>query len=402
MSDHRDLRLGTVPASGTVHWVGAGLSTGRTGLALLCARADRVVVWGRNAQRVAARMEALGLSGRVDVRALESAALASRLRLGDVVVSMLPAGEHPALLRLCRERGAHFACSSYVSDALVEAAAGAADQGVVVLTEAGLDPGIDHLAAHLLVGRARAEAGDRAEAVSFTSYCGGLPAVPDDFRYRFSWAPLGVLTALRAPARHIEGGREVTTALPWQAARRHRIGAEMFEVYPNRDSLPFVGQYGLPAGWRLETFVRGTVRNEGWLRAWQPVFEVVRGGNADRIGRLADELAERHPMRAGDRDRIVLSVRLEVRASGRHWSGEYRLDLTGDATESAMARCVSLPLAHGVTRILSRAAAPGLHRAAEEASEADRWLTALAEYGVSLEFDGTPERVAVPGGPGRG
>ncbi|SES04914.1 saccharopine dehydrogenase (NADP+, L-glutamate forming) [Streptomyces sp. yr375] len=376
-----------VPASGTVHWIGTGLSTGRTGLGLLREQAGTVLLWGRTEERAAARIAELGLTGTVSPRAFDHEALAAEVRPGDVVVSMLPATEHPALLRLCLDAGAHFACSSYVSDALREGAQDAARAGLVVLTEAGLDPGIDHLLAHRLVADARAALGDSAEDVVLTSYCGGIPAEPNDFRYRFSWAPYGVLAALGSPARYIEDGAERTAPRPWEATRELRLGGEEFEVYPNRDSVPFVAQYGVPDGWRTRTFVRGTLRNAGWRQAWEPVFATVRGGDQAEIAALAKELADRYPTTPADRDRVVLAVALTARTqAGESWRGEYVLDLTGTEQESAMARCVSLPLALGITRVLAGALPAGLNRAAEDPAEAARWLTALAGHGLRPAF----------------
>ncbi len=384
-------------ASGTVHWVGTGLSTG-SGLGALCDLAPRVVVWGRSEQRAESRLAQLGLAGRAAVRAFADRRLADELAAGDVVVSMLPAGEHPRLLRLCIERGAHFACSSYASPPLLADAQPAAGTGLVVLTEAGLDPGIDHLLAHTLVARARAHLGDDASCVDFTSYCGGLPAVPNAFRYRFSWAPRGVLGALLSPARYVEDGSERSAVHPWRAARPQTVGGETFDAYPNRDSLPFVDQYGIPAGWRLQTFIRGTLRLDGWLRAWAPVFDELQTGDRDRIDALADELARRHPTTAEDRDRVVLGVTLGARSeTGAAWSGEYLLDTLGDARESAMARCVSLPLAYGVARILDGSLAPGLRRAAHSAAEAERWLANLRRQGIDCRL-----RSAVAGPPQSG
>ncbi|MFI9029280.1 saccharopine dehydrogenase C-terminal domain-containing protein [Streptomyces sp. NPDC053560] len=377
-----------VPASGTVHWIGTGLSTGRTGLGVLCEQAERVVLWDRTAARAADRLAALGLTGRAEVRALDDGALESAVGAGDVLVSMLPATEHPRLLRLAIDRRAHFACTSYVSDAVAELAVAAAEAGLVVLTEAGLDPGIDHLMAHRLVGHAREAVGDTAESVEFTSYCGGIPAVPNDFRYRFSWAPYGVLAALGSPARYVDEGAERTAAHPWEATSVHRLGGEDFEVYPNRDSLPFVAQYGIPEGWQLRTFVRGTLRNAGWRAAWEEVFRTVRAGDEARTRALAKELADRYPTTEADRDRVVLSVALGVRtAGGDSWQGSYLMDLTGDETESAMARCVSLPLAFGLTRLLAGALPAGLNRAAESAEEAGRWMDFLAGHDVRITFE---------------
>jgi hypothetical protein len=390
-----------VPANGTVHWVGAGLSTG-SGLAALCERTDRVRLWHRTAERAAEALDRLGLSGRAEPRAYTLDALTAELAPGDVVVSMLPAPEHAALLSACAARRAHFACSSYVSDAVLEQVPAAEAAGIVVLTEAGLDPGIDHLFAHSLVARAREAIGDDTSAsYRLTSYCGGIPAVPNEFRYRFSWAPLGVLNALRSPARHIDDGTETVVDRPWEATREHVVGGaggETFEVYPNRDSVPFIEQYELPQAWKPRTFVRGTLRLNGWLRAWDTVFEELKADDDTRIAALARELAAAYPTTDTDRDRVVLAVSLEVDAdngseadhNGMSWSGSYLLDLEGDARESAMARCVSRPLALGVRHILVGSLPPGLSRAAETAARSEEWLRELADEGLefTLRADG--------------
>ncbi|MEU4464567.1 saccharopine dehydrogenase family protein [Streptomyces sp. NPDC024017] len=372
-------------ASGTVHWIGAGLSTG-SGLAALCDTAERVRLWHRTESRASDALGRLGLAGRAEPRAYAPSALAAELAPGDVVVSMLPAPEHAPLLAECVRQGAHFACSSYVSDAVLEQVPAAGEAGLVVLTEAGLDPGIDHLFAHALVARAQEAIGDETPAsYTLTSYCGGVPAVPNDFTYRFSWAPTGVLNALRSPARYIEGGVQTVAERPWEATRRHVVDGETFEVYPNRDSVPFVAQYGLPDTWTPRTFVRGTLRLEGWLRAWDGVFEELRTGDDDRIAALARELAAAHPTTDADHDRVVLAVSLDVRAeSGRTWAGGYLLDLVGDAEESAMARCVSRTLALGVRHVLDGSLPPGLNRAAETAARSEHWLSELARDGVGF------------------
>ncbi|MGQ0839481.1 saccharopine dehydrogenase family protein [Actinokineospora sp.] len=372
-----------VPASGTVHWVGTGLSTG--GGVRVLADLATVVLWGRSADKAAACVDRLGLTGRVRARAW--ADLEATVAAGDVVVSMLPAAEHGRLLRLCLDRGAHFANTSYVSDEIAELADAARAAGVVALTEAGLDPGIDHLLAHDLVARARAAVGEQPATATFTSYCGGIPAVPNDFRYRFSWAPRGVLTALLSPARFIEGGVEKVAERPWEATGPHSLGGEKFEVYPNRDSVPFIAQYGLPTSWTLDTFVRGTLRLAGWREAWTPVFTELRRGDADRITALAAELAAKYPTTDADRDRVVLAVALAVRgADDTTWSAEYVLDLIGDDTDSAMARLVSTPLAAGIAEILSGRTPAGLHRAAEDPEAARRWLEFLRDKGITADL----------------
>lgn len=375
-----------IPASGTVHWIGSGLSTG-SGLRVVCDTADRVVLWARTEAKAAARLAQLGLTGRACADAFDLPALAAVVKPGDVVVSMLPAAEHAALLRLCVQASAHFACSSYVSEDILGESDAAGQAGLVVLTEAGLDPGIDHLFAHVLVARGRAATGDAAAVADFTSYCGGIPAEPNEFRYRFSWAPRGVLSALCAPGRYIEQGEEKVVTYPWEATERIELGGEEFEVYPNRDSVPFVAQYGIPPNWRLGTFVRGTLRLDGWREAWAGVFAELRTGDKSRLDALAEDLAARYPTSDTDRDRVVLAVGLRLsRGDGAPWSGQYLIDLTGDQEENAMARCVSLPLAFGITQILAGRMAPGLHRAVEEAEAAQRWIAFLEQHEISCVF----------------
>jgi hypothetical protein len=376
----------TVTPTGTVHWIGTGLSTG-SGLRVLADNARRLLVWGRTGDRAAKCLARLGLTGRAEARPYDLASFAAQLRRGDVVISMLPATEHGELLKRCVERRAHFACSSYASDAIIDQVPAAERSGIVVLTEAGLDPGIDHLFADLLVARGRAVVGPAPATAEFTSYCGGLPAVPNEFRYRFSWAPLGVLRALCAPARYVENGASRTVEAPWTATRRRMIGNETFEVYPNRDSIPYITQYGFPSSWRLNKFVRGTVRLEGWRDAWAEVFVELRRRDEARIAALAEELAGRYPTTEADRDRVVLAVGLTLHtANGLRWRGTYLLDTLGDADESAMARCVSTPLSFGVTEILTGALHAGLHQAAQSAHDAKRWVAFLTEHGIPCRF----------------
>lgn len=78
----------------------------------------------------------------------------------------------------------------------------ALEADVLLLNEIGLDPGVDHCSAISLVSRLQAQ---NKQIVSFTSFCGGLPA-PDvplvPLRYKFSWSPRAVLTATLNSAKY--------------------------------------------------------------------------------------------------------------------------------------------------------------------------------------------------------
>ncbi|MGP3982046.1 saccharopine dehydrogenase C-terminal domain-containing protein [Streptomyces sp. KR80] len=376
-----------ITPTGRVHWIGTGMSTG-SGLGLVCEGAS-TVLWGRTVEKAETCLARLGLQGKAATRAYDAESLAAELAAGDIVVSMVPVTEHPTLVEIALEQGAHFVCSSYVSPGISLHAGTAVRRGSVLLTEIGLDPGIDHLLAHALVRKAKEVTGDLSATVRFTSYCGANPAVPNDFRYRFSWAPRGVLTALLTPARLIEDSVERVVDRPWEAVAPRVVGSETFEVYPNRDSVSFIETYAFPAAWTVDTFVRGTMRLDGWSAAWKPIFDELPVATHERITELAEELAARYPTTPADHDRVVMSVKLDVEMdTGQAWSGEYVLDAVGDATEGATPRLVSVPLACAILDIADGRMGPGLHQASDTSETAQRWLNFLRVHGISATYRG--------------
>ena len=223
----------------TIHWCGTGLSS-IPGLRRLIERGQAVVVWDLS---VAKATEAVGDVAK-DIRTFSLEALTEALKPGDLAVSMVPADVHVTIARVCLAQGAHFVSSSYISPEMRALDEEFRAKGLVSINEVGLDPGVDHLMAHDLVARYRASKAYHPDNVlSFFSYCGGVPKIPNPFRYKFSWTPLGVLKALRSPSRSLRNFSELRVARPWDAITRYEAPLpqpESFEVYPNRDSYPFL------------------------------------------------------------------------------------------------------------------------------------------------------------------
>ena len=364
----------------TIHWVGTGLSA-IPGLKRLLAGKTPVVVWNRTVQKA---REAVGEGA--DIRPYAPQALADAVLAGDVVVSMLPADQHPAIARMCVEKRAHFVSSSYISPEMAALEQAAVDAGVALVNEVGLDPGIDHLMAHELVADYRqvAQAGD---SLRFTSYCGGIPKHPNPFRYKFSWSPLGVLRALRSPSKSIRDGAERVVDRPWHAIDPYDAPLpvpERFEVYPNRDSTVFIDQYGFDRDWQLQDFVRGTIRLKGWAEAWADVFADVEGlsgpeGDA-RLAEMAEGFWADHAYAEGEPDRVVLFVRLAAdRGDETVYDKEWVLDAQGNADGSAMAQLVSNPVAMAVEAVLAGRFRPGVHAAPEDPELVGQWLVEVGE-----------------------
>ncbi len=376
-------------SSPVVHWVGAGLSS-VPGIRRLAQSGLPLIVWNRTVEK--ARSAVSGLEDRTEVHAFELDALRDAVQREDIVVSMLPGNWHVPLASLCIERGAQFVSSSYLSDEMRALHPAAVEAGVSLVNEVGLDPGIDHLMAHCLVDAYRRDAAfDKSNEVSFRSYCGGFPAVPNDFRYKFSWSPQGVLKALTSPARSIRDSQTVVTERPWHAVAPYTVSfgdgrSETFEAYPNRDSLPFMTDYHFDADWKVREFVRGTLRLEGWAAAWADIFHQIDILDADRrdarIAEMSESLWNQHAYEPGESDRVVLSVELQAhRRSESVWHQGFVIDAVGNESGSAMARLVSTTVALAVDALAVGAMRAGVHAAPSDIVLINRWFDAYAHAG---------------------
>jgi saccharopine dehydrogenase-like NADP-dependent oxidoreductase len=371
----------------TIHWCGTGLSA-IPGLRMLIQDGHDVTVWNRTIDKA---RDAVGDLTQ-DIHAFDIDRLRAALTKGDVLVSMLPGEWHVPLAELAISKGAHFVSSSYIAPEMAALDDKARAAGVVLVNEVGLDPGIDHLMAHHLVADYRAaKSFDPQNHLGFTSYCGGVPKIPNRFRYKFSWSPLGVLKALRAPSRSIRDYRELRVERPWDAISSHTAplpDPETFEVYPNRDSLPFMARYGFEKDWPVREFVRGTLRLNGWAAAWGDIFKEIetlsgQGGDA-RLKEMSDQLWADHAYGENDPDRVILCVSLKAEKDGMPvWHKTYVMDACGDARGTAMARLVSVPVSLAVKAVLTGAMATGVHAAPDDPKLVQNWMAQidrLAQY----------------------
>jgi saccharopine dehydrogenase-like NADP-dependent oxidoreductase len=371
----------------TIHWCGTGLSSG-PGLRRLLEQGHKVTVWNRTVEK--ARDVIGGLTQ--DIRAYSLEALTAALQQGDIAISMLPADQHVSIAKACLAKGANFVSSSYIAPEMRSLDDEFKSKGLVSVNEVGLDPGIDHLMAHDLVARYRASSAYHADNIlSFTSYCGGVPKIPNAFKYKFSWAPVGVLKALRSPSRSLRDFQELKVDRPWNAITAYIAPLptpESFEVYPNRDSYPFMDDYHFDKTWQVKDFVRGTIRLNGWTEAWTPVFreiETLSGAAGDqRLSDMAAEFLKENSYAPGQPDRVVLFVSLKAERDGKPVFHEtWAMDAWGDERGTAMGRLVSMPVSFAVESVLQKQFTPGVHAAPHDPEILASWLksvSSLAQY----------------------
>lgn len=374
----------------TIHWCGTGLSA-IPGLRQLITNGHDVIVWNRTIEKA---MSAVG-DITTSIKEFDIHELGSHLEKGDIVVSMLPGDWHVPLAKLCLKSRSHFVSSSYISPEMRELHSVAFETGLCLVNEVGLDPGIDHLMAHTLIEDYRkSKDQDDENDISFFSYCGGIPKVKNPFCYKFSWSPLGVLKALKSPSRSIKDFKEFDARRPWNAISTYTAPLpvpEEFEVYPNRNSLPFIDQYRLNNNWKIKEFVRGTLRLRGWENAWSGIFseiEKLSGENDDeRLTKMSDQLWLENAYGKNEVDRVVLVVSLKASNGEKtKWHKTYVLDAHGDSVSTAMARLVSLPVSFAVEAVAQNKIAPGVSAAPSDMSIVNDWLNKIKNLAQHLEI----------------
>lgn len=369
----------------TVHWLGAGLSSAPGILELARDPSVCLILWNRTLSKA---HEVLSLDPGVEVEAREYSldALKSVLSQGDIVVSMLPAPMHPEIALVCLDKRAHLVTTSYISPKMRELSALAQAKGVCLVNECGLDPGIDHMFAHLLISDLKSQmiqkGGSQKVEVELRSFCGGVPADPGPFFYKFSWSPVGVLRALKNQARYIMkdiGGAKIKeVSKPWEALEDFQIGSETFEVYPNRDSIPYIEEYHLDPNWDVSYFMRGTLRLKGWKNAWSEIFKIIPQATDSELEALSSKLWDQYAYADGERDRVVLFVELKAKISGNEvFSKHYVIDQTGSGRFTAMAVLVSRPAALAVKSLIEGDFKAGVSGAPESPELIKKWLRAI-------------------------
>jgi saccharopine dehydrogenase-like NADP-dependent oxidoreductase len=193
----------------------------------------------------------------------ESARLIASVK-PDLVLNLLPPCFMAPVARQCIEAGVHLVHPAYVDAETLALDSQARESGRTILTELGLDPGIDHMSAARTIRQIH-DLGGKVE--SFRSLCGALPSAEantNPWGYKLSWAPASLIGASKRDARVVLDG----TVHEWPAGKTYEhVHLEeagplgWFEVYANADSLPYVERYGIP---EAKTIYRGTIRYVGW------------------------------------------------------------------------------------------------------------------------------------------
>uniref|UniRef100_A0A803Y644 Aminoadipate-semialdehyde synthase n=1 Tax=Meleagris gallopavo TaxID=9103 RepID=A0A803Y644_MELGA len=146
--------------------------------------------------------------------------LSSLVKKHDLVISLLPYSVHPLVAKKCINNKVNLVTASYLTPAMKELQESVEAAGITVISEMGLDPGLDHMLAMECI--------DKAKEVGATVI--NIPA---------GGALLDSVTAMDFyPGLNLEG-------------------------FPNRDSTKYAEPYGIQTA---HTLLRGTLRYKGYSK----------------------------------------------------------------------------------------------------------------------------------------
>ena len=368
-----------------VHWLGTGLSS-IPGIRRLAERLDNFTVWNRTLEKAQQSINHVKKTN-VKAKTFDIEKIISIINPNDIIISQLPANMHFEIAKICLEKKCHFASTSYLSSEIRNLDNEVKKQNLTFINEVGLDPGIDHFFSHLLVKDLKNKNFQNID-VSYQSYCSGFPAVPNDFRYKFSWSPIGVIKALNNNAKFISNS-ETKTVTPYKNINKYSVNNEVYESYPNRDSTPYIKEYNFDKNWKIDEFVRGTLRLDGWEKAWSDIFDMLNKKSEDlekQIAKKSEQLWIDNQYLKDEKDRVVLFVKLIAKKDKEViFNRSYFLDETGSGENTAMGKLVSLTLSSSIDLMLENKLPTGVIAAPHDPEIIDYYFSTLIQNNIIIK-----------------
>ena len=368
-----------------VHWLGTGLSS-IPGIRRLASKLENFTVWNRTLEKAEASLSHID-KANVKAKTFNLENIISEIKPGDIIISQLPATKHLEIAKICLEKNCHFASSSYLSPDMRKLDNDSKKKNLTFINEVGLDPGIDHFFSHLLVKELKNKNLNDI-SVKYQSYCGGFPAIPNDFRYKFSWSPIGVIKALNNDAKFISDAK-IQTVTPYKNITNFSVNNEIYEAYPNRDSTPYIDEYKFDPNWLVDQFVRGTLRLDGWQNAWSDIFNMLDKNTSDiekQIAKKSEELWIDNQYSKNEKDRVVLFVSLEAKKDGKIvYKGSYFIDEKGSGENTAMGKLVSLTLSASIDLMLENKLDSGVQAAPHKPEIINYYFSILNQNKISIK-----------------
>jgi saccharopine dehydrogenase-like NADP-dependent oxidoreductase len=202
----------------------------------------------------------------------------------EIAISLLPPFLHPKVAEACIKHSKNLATASYASAEIKVFDKPAKDKGLTFLFEMGVDPGIDHMSSLKIIDRVKAKGGI---PLSFKSFSGALlnkeTQKDNPWHYKFTWNPRNVVLAGQGSmARYKLNNKDffVPYVRLFKETWEVQLHNNLYEAYPNRNSLEYVEQYHLQ---NIPFLVRGTLRIPGFCEAWNVLIHLGATNNETKV-----------------------------------------------------------------------------------------------------------------------
>jgi saccharopine dehydrogenase-like NADP-dependent oxidoreductase len=185
----------------------------------------------------------------------------------DVVIPMVPEHVLLAVAQSCLRTKTQMVYTAYQEKNIYALSDQAKAQGIVLLSEIGEDPGLDHLCTVKLLDEVRAEGG---KILQLGQWGAGLPDHADNnnpMGYKFSWSPPRLYEALQASVIFLVKGKEVHYHHGEQYKHFNYLETKWgtFESVAHRTVLRYLDAYGVDKN--EISFFRGLMRHYGYCNS---------------------------------------------------------------------------------------------------------------------------------------
>ena len=131
------------------------------------------------------------------------------IKKSDIVISMVPKLIHIIIAKSCLKYKKNMLTASYEVPALMDLKNEVDKQGILILSELGEVPGMDHFGTQMLLAQIKKEKG---RVLSINSYGSGIPSFGSNnnpMGYKFSWRPATVFIAAQTAAAYFKVGKKI-------------------------------------------------------------------------------------------------------------------------------------------------------------------------------------------------
>ena len=192
--------------------------------------------------------------------------ISKQIKSSFIVVSLLPPKLHYQIALICSSYKINMITASYLDEKIKSLEKKFKKNNCFLFMEIGLDPGLDHLSAKKDID----DLNKKGKILGFESYTGGLikKNKENPWGYKFTWNPMNVITAGVDGAKYLDNSKIIDVPYNKIFSSVKHINfkdSDLYEGYPNRDSLKYRSLYELED---VKTLKRGTLRHPGFCKSW--------------------------------------------------------------------------------------------------------------------------------------